>query len=115
MYLPFACPSSFSDVILLSIEDLGYKVSCFYSVFVPKLPSWACAVETKKPGLADHQDEFEFLLSSPVHSPEPYTLYPKKGLLLSGTGNISSPENRAKYITTRLEACSQVRTFDEPY
>ncbi|XP_037535396.1 prolyl endopeptidase-like [Nematolebias whitei] len=76
-----------------------------------KLPTWAFAIETKKPGLADHQDEFEFLLSSPVQPPAPYTLYPKKGLLLSGTGNVSSPENRAKYVTTRLEACSQDGTL----
>ncbi|XP_013885806.1 prolyl endopeptidase-like [Austrofundulus limnaeus] len=78
---------------------------------IVQLPSWACAIETKKPGLADQQDVFEFLLSSPVHPPVPYSLYPKKELLLSGTGNVSSPENRARSITTRLEACSQDGTF----
>ncbi|XP_037829557.1 prolyl endopeptidase-like isoform X2 [Kryptolebias marmoratus] len=78
---------------------------------IVQLPSWAFAIETKKPGLAGQQDVLEFLLSSPVHPPVPFSLCPKKGLLLSGSGNESSPESRAKWITTRLEACSQDGTL----
>nr|XP_015800107.2 prolyl endopeptidase-like isoform X2 [Nothobranchius furzeri] len=75
------------------------------------LPPWACAFESKKPGLADQQDVFDFLLSSPVHPPVPHVLYPKEGLLLSGSGNDSYPNNQAKYITTHLEVCSQDGTL----
>lgn len=78
---------------------------------IVQLPSWACAIKTKKPGLADQQNMLEFLISSPVHPPVPYCLHPENGLLLSGTGDGSSPENQADYITTRLEACSQDGTF----
>uniref|UniRef100_A0A3Q4MQP9 Prolyl endopeptidase n=1 Tax=Neolamprologus brichardi TaxID=32507 RepID=A0A3Q4MQP9_NEOBR len=75
------------------------------------LPSWACAIKTKKPSLADQQNMLEFLISSPVHPPVPYCLHPENELLLSGTEDGSSPENQADYITTRLEACSQDGTF----
>lgn len=84
----------------------------FISTLMLKLPSWACAIKTKKPGLADQQNMLEFLISSPVHPPVPYCLHPENGLLLSGTGDGSSPENQADYITTRLEACSQVRKLE---
>ncbi|MEQ2222194.1 hypothetical protein ILYODFUR_023533 [Ilyodon furcidens] len=76
-----------------------------------QLPSWACAIETKKPGLADQQGVLEFLLSSPVHPPVPYSLDPGKGLLLSDAGNQTYLESQDKYITTRLEACSQDGTL----
>lgn len=77
-----------------------------------KLPSWACAVQTKKPDLADQRSVFEFLISSPVHLPVSFCLHPEDGLLLSDTEERSSPENQGNYTTTRLEACSQVRTLD---
>lgn len=77
-----------------------------------KLPPWACAIENKRPGLADKHSVFEFLISSPVHPPVPYCLYPEDGLLLSCTEDGPSPEKHSNYITTRLEACSQVRTLD---
>uniref|UniRef100_A0A1A7XAG4 Prolyl endopeptidase n=2 Tax=Iconisemion striatum TaxID=60296 RepID=A0A1A7XAG4_9TELE len=79
--------------------------------YTVQLPPWACAVESKKPGLAVQQDVLDFLLSSPVHPPVPHVLYPKEGLLLSGSGNDSYPDNQAKYITTHLEACSQDGTL----
>ncbi|XP_023134272.2 prolyl endopeptidase-like isoform X1 [Amphiprion ocellaris] len=75
------------------------------------LPSWTCALETKKPGLAEKQNVLEFLISSPVHPPVPYCLYPENGLLLSATGDGSSPENLDNYMTTRFEACSQDGTL----
>lgn len=76
-----------------------------------ELPHWACSIETKKPGSAEQQDVFEFLLSSPVHPPVPYALDPGKGLLLSDTGNQSYSQSQDKYITTRLKACSQDGTL----
>ncbi|XP_008296298.1 prolyl endopeptidase-like [Stegastes partitus] len=79
--------------------------------YTVQLPSWACAIETKKPGLAEQQKVLEFLISSPVHPPVPYCLYPENGLLLSATGDGSSAENLDNYITTRLEACSQDGTL----
>ncbi|XP_054885145.1 prolyl endopeptidase-like [Poeciliopsis prolifica] len=72
-----------------------------------ELPSWACAIETKKPGVAGQQDVLEFLLSSPVHPPVPFSLDPEKGLLLSDPGTQAHSESHRKYITTRLKACSQ--------
>lgn len=81
-------------------------------MLIPKLPSWACAIETKKPGLADQRNLLEFLISSPVHPPVPHCLYPESGHLLSATGDGSSPENRDNYITTRFEARSHVRKLE---
>ncbi|KAM9364107.1 prolyl endopeptidase-like [Pholidichthys leucotaenia] len=78
--------------------------------YIIQLPSWACAIEIKDPDLAEQQNLLEFSISSPVHPPASYRLYPKKGLLLSGTEDRSSPEN-LNYITTRLEACSQDGTL----
>ncbi|KAM9847958.1 prolyl endopeptidase-like [Aulostomus maculatus] len=72
-----------------------------------QLPSWASTIATKSPGLADQYNILEFLISSPVHPPEPYCLFPKEGLLLSGTGDRASPKNQGSCITTRLEACSK--------
>uniref|UniRef100_UPI003AAD8D24 prolyl endopeptidase-like n=1 Tax=Centroberyx gerrardi TaxID=166262 RepID=UPI003AAD8D24 len=80
--------------------------------YTVQLPSWACAIETKRPGLADHHSVLEFLISSPVHPPVPYRLYPKDRLLLLGTEEDgTSPENQGNYITTRLEARSQDDTL----
>ncbi|XP_071336258.1 prolyl endopeptidase-like isoform X3 [Trachinotus anak] len=79
--------------------------------YTVELPSWACAIETKKPGLADQGKVLEFLISSPVHPPVPYSLYPEDGLLLAGTEDRSSPENQPNYTTTHLEACSQDGTL----
>ncbi|KAF7662440.1 hypothetical protein LDENG_00234740 [Lucifuga dentata] len=76
-----------------------------------QLPSWACAIETKRPGLTDENNVLDFLISSPVHPPMPYHLYPKDGLLLSGTEEGISPEKQSNCITTRLEACSQDKTL----
>ncbi|XP_030604695.1 prolyl endopeptidase-like [Archocentrus centrarchus] len=81
------------------------------NAYIVQLPSWACAIETKKPGLADQKNMLEFLISSPVHPPVPYCLYPENGHLLSATEDGSSPENQDNYITTRLEACSQDGTM----
>ncbi|XP_023250193.1 prolyl endopeptidase-like [Seriola lalandi dorsalis] len=79
--------------------------------YTVQLPSWACAIETKKAGLADQRKVLEFLISSPVHPPLPFCLYPEDGLLLSGTEDRSSPENQGNYTTTRFEACSQDGTL----
>uniref|UniRef100_A0A3P8RV63 Prolyl endopeptidase n=1 Tax=Amphiprion percula TaxID=161767 RepID=A0A3P8RV63_AMPPE len=51
----------------------------YISTLILKLPSWTCALETKKPGLAEKQNVLEFLISSPVHPPVPYCLYPENG------------------------------------
>uniref|UniRef100_A0A3P9N657 Prolyl endopeptidase n=1 Tax=Poecilia reticulata TaxID=8081 RepID=A0A3P9N657_POERE len=79
--------------------------------YIIELPSWACSIETKKLGLADRQDVLEFLLSSPVHPPVPFSLDPEKGLLLSDSGTQAHSESHDKYITTRLKACSQDGTL----
>ncbi|XP_054655413.1 prolyl endopeptidase-like isoform X2 [Dunckerocampus dactyliophorus] len=76
-----------------------------------QLPSWACTVESKRPGLAD-QGVFEFFISSPAHPPVSYCLYPEEGLLLSGTDDASAPKNQESPVTTtRLKACSQDGTL----
>ncbi|XP_053188710.1 prolyl endopeptidase-like [Scomber japonicus] len=79
--------------------------------YTAKLPPWACAIENKRPGLADKRSVFEFLISSPVHPPVPYCLYPGDGRLLSCTEDGPSPEKHGNYITTRMEACSQDGTL----
>ncbi|XP_014326176.1 prolyl endopeptidase-like [Xiphophorus maculatus] len=79
--------------------------------YIIELPSWACAIETKKPGLADRQNVLEFLLSSPVHPPVPFSLDPEKGLLLSDPGTQTNSESHHKSVTTRLKACSQDGTL----
>ncbi|XP_034754363.1 prolyl endopeptidase-like [Etheostoma cragini] len=79
--------------------------------YTVQLPSWACGIHTKKPGRADQHSVLEFLISSPVHFPVPYCLYPEDGLLLSGTKDGSSPEKQGNYTTTRLEACNQDGTL----
>ncbi|XP_060943685.1 prolyl endopeptidase-like isoform X2 [Limanda limanda] len=71
------------------------------------LPTWACAIETQRPGLADQCKVLELLISSPVHPAVPYCLYPEDGLLLSDTEDGSVRENQDDYTTARLEACSQ--------
>uniref|UniRef100_UPI0037E8CC89 prolyl endopeptidase-like n=1 Tax=Semicossyphus pulcher TaxID=241346 RepID=UPI0037E8CC89 len=75
--------------------------------YTVQLPSWACAIQTKNPGVADQRGVLEFLISSPVGSPVPYCLHPEEGLLLSGTEDGSPPENQGNYTTTCLEAPSQ--------
>uniref|UniRef100_A0A3B5M0V2 Prolyl endopeptidase n=1 Tax=Xiphophorus couchianus TaxID=32473 RepID=A0A3B5M0V2_9TELE len=79
--------------------------------YIIELPSWACAIETKKPGLADRQNVLEFLLSSPVHPPVPFSLDPEKRLLLSDPGTQTNSESHHKYVTTRSKACSQDGTL----
>ncbi|KAM8739392.1 prolyl endopeptidase-like isoform 1-T1 [Acanthopagrus schlegelii] len=79
--------------------------------YTVQLPSWACAIQTKKPDLADQRSVFKFLISSPVHLPVSFCLHPEDGLLLSDTKERSSPENQGNYTTTRLEACSQDGTL----
>ncbi|XP_040904987.1 prolyl endopeptidase-like [Toxotes jaculatrix] len=93
--------------LVLIVVPLTYPKKA-YTV---QLPSWACAIETKKPGLADQRKLLEFLISSPVHPPVPFCLYPEDGLLLSGFEDGSSQEIQANYTTTRLEACSQDGTL----
>lgn len=56
--------------------------------------------------MADHEGVFEFLISSPVHAPVSYRLNPKVGLLATDT-----QERQDNIITTRLQACSKVRTL----
>ncbi|XP_029961762.1 prolyl endopeptidase-like [Salarias fasciatus] len=74
--------------------------------YTVQLPSWACAIEIQKPGLADQQETLEFLISSPARPPAAYRLHPDGGLLLSGGGDGSSSRSPAEFFTTRLEACS---------
>ncbi|XP_035462772.2 prolyl endopeptidase-like isoform X2 [Scophthalmus maximus] len=93
-----------TNELVLTVVPLTHPMKAYT---VP-LPSWACAIETKKPGLADESKVLEFLLSSPVHPPVPYCLYLEDGLLLSGTEDGSFPVNRGNYTTRRLEACSQM-------
>lgn len=56
--------------------------------------------------MVEQESVFEFLISSPVHSPVSYCLDPKVGLLETDT-----PERQDNIITTRLQACSKVRTL----
>ncbi|XP_016526503.1 prolyl endopeptidase-like isoform X2 [Poecilia formosa] len=96
-----------ANELALSVMSLrNPKETC-----IIELPSWACSIETKKPGLADRQDVLEFLLSSPVHPPVPFSLDPEKGLLLSDPGTQTHSESHDKYVTTRLKACSQDGTL----
>ncbi|XP_047458663.1 prolyl endopeptidase-like [Mugil cephalus] len=95
-----------SELVLIVFPLINPK-----DAYIVELPSWACAIETKKPGLADQQNVLELLISSPVHPPVPYCLHLEKRLLLSGTGDESSPENQANFTTTRLEARSQDDTL----
>lgn len=71
-----------------------------------QLPSWACSIRAKRPDVAEQESVFEFLISSPVHAPASYRLYPKVGLLATDT-----QERQDNIITTRLQACSKVRTL----
>ncbi|CAG6016614.1 unnamed protein product [Menidia menidia] len=75
--------------------------------YVVQLPHWACAIETKRPGSEDQQNVLQLLISSPGRTPVPYCLHPENGCLSSGTGDWSSPETQATFVTTRLEARSQ--------
>ncbi|KAE8280850.1 Prolyl endopeptidase-like [Larimichthys crocea] len=79
--------------------------------YTVQLPSWACAIEIKKAGMAEQDSMLEFLISSPVRPPVPYRLYLEDGRLISGTKDGSSPGNHSNYTTTRLEACSQDGTL----
>ncbi|XP_035519595.1 prolyl endopeptidase-like [Morone saxatilis] len=103
--------------VLVARTPAGELVLIVVSLTHPKeaytvqLPSWTCAINPKKPDMADQRRLFEFLISSPVHSPVPYCLYPEDGLLLSGTKDGSSPENQGNYTTTRLEAYNQDGTL----
>lgn len=56
--------------------------------------------------MAEQESVFEFLISSPVHSPVSYCLHPKVGLLETDT-----QARQDNIITTRLQACSNVRTL----
>ncbi|XP_034093995.1 prolyl endopeptidase-like [Gymnodraco acuticeps] len=79
--------------------------------YTVQLPSWACTIQTKKPGMGDRGSVLEFLISSPVHTPMPYSLSPEDGLLLSGFKDGSSPGAQGRITTTRLEACNQDGTL----
>uniref|UniRef100_A0A667XSZ4 Prolyl endopeptidase n=1 Tax=Myripristis murdjan TaxID=586833 RepID=A0A667XSZ4_9TELE len=77
-----------------------------------QLPSWVCAIEMKRPDVADQHSDLEFLVSSPVRPPVPYCLHLKDGLILLGTEEDgTSRENQGNYTTTRLEAHSQDGTL----
>lgn len=56
--------------------------------------------------MAEQESVFEFLISSPVHSPVSYRLHAKVGLLAT-----DAQERQDNVITTRLQACSKVRTL----
>lgn len=58
--------------------------------------------------MAGRESVFEFLMSSPVHSPVSCCLNPEVGLLATDTEDGLSPESQGNIITTRLEACSKV-------
>ncbi|XP_059215020.1 prolyl endopeptidase-like isoform X2 [Centropristis striata] len=94
------------ELVLIGVPLTHPKES--YTV---QLPSWACAIQTKKPDMAAQRNVLEFSISSPVHFPIPCSLNPEDGLLLSGTEDGSSRENQSNYTTTRLEACSQDGTL----
>ncbi|KAM3863381.1 prolyl endopeptidase-like [Diretmus argenteus] len=95
--------------LVLTVVPLSHPKEA-YTV---QLPSWACTIDTKRPGLADHQSVLDVLISSPVHPPVPYRLYPKDGLFLPGTEDGTSLENQGSgsYFTTRLEVHSQDNTL----
>lgn len=59
--------------------------------------------------MAEQESVFEFLISSPVHAPASYRLYPEVGLLAADT-----QERQDSIISTRLRACSKVRTLVIP-
>ncbi|XP_049591717.1 prolyl endopeptidase-like [Syngnathus scovelli] len=73
-----------------------------------QLPSWACAVDTERPGLAEQRSTLQFLISSPVSPPMSYRLHHEGGFLLSNMGDRPSREN---FITARLKARSQDGTL----
>ncbi|XP_034040600.1 prolyl endopeptidase-like isoform X2 [Thalassophryne amazonica] len=79
--------------------------------FTIQLPSWACAVETRKPGLTNQHNVLELLISSPVHPPVPFCLNLKDGLLLARTKDWTSMEKQSGSVISRLEACSQDGTL----
>lgn len=56
--------------------------------------------------MARQESGFDFLISSPGHSPVSYRLHPKVGLLAA-----DAQERQDNIITTRLQACSKVRTL----
>ncbi|XP_077469741.1 prolyl endopeptidase-like [Stigmatopora argus] len=76
-----------------------------------QLPIWACVIETKRPGLKDHLNAFEFLISSPVRPPVSYCLNPEEGHLSSGDVPSRSQKQQRNYITTRVTACSEDGTL----
>lgn len=61
--------------------------------------------------MAGRESVFEFLMSSPVHSPVSCRLNPAVGLLATDTEDGLSPESQGNILTTRLEACSEVTTL----
>ncbi|KAM3605618.1 uncharacterized protein V6R79_002085 [Siganus canaliculatus] len=99
--------------VLLARSPTGELVLIVVSLKNPKeahtvhLPSWACAIKSKKPDVGNQCNEFEFLISSPVHSPVPCRLHPEEGLLLSGTKDGATSEKHGRFTITRLESCSQ--------
>uniref|UniRef100_A0A673BAS0 Prolyl endopeptidase n=1 Tax=Sphaeramia orbicularis TaxID=375764 RepID=A0A673BAS0_9TELE len=80
-------------------------------VYSIQLPSWACAIETNKLGLAEEHSVLEFLISSPVHPPVQCCLYPEDGFVLSGTEDGSFPEMQGNFITSHLDARSKDGTL----
>uniref|UniRef100_A0A3P9KTB9 Prolyl endopeptidase n=1 Tax=Oryzias latipes TaxID=8090 RepID=A0A3P9KTB9_ORYLA len=93
--------TSTNELILIVVTLTNPK-----EAYVVQLPSWVCAIETKKPGMAEEQQNvLEFLVSSPVQPPVSCCLHPDNRLLLSGRDG-SSTKKQAKYFTTRLEVRS---------
>ncbi|XP_068184337.1 prolyl endopeptidase-like [Antennarius striatus] len=88
-----------------------FKLTHPEEVNTVQLPSWACAIKPKTTYMADQHSVLEFLISSPVRSPELYCLDPEAGLLLSDSGDESSLEHQGSYTTSRLEASSQDGTL----
>ena len=74
-----------------------------------QLPLWACSCEPRGPGPADPRHALQFLLSSPAHPQEAFSLYPRDQLLLSlKQGSRPPPEGAGQHGPQRLEVQSQV-------
>ncbi|KAM8851590.1 prolyl endopeptidase-like isoform 1-T1 [Synchiropus picturatus] len=93
-------PANQLELVVVSLTQPG-------QAYTLQLPSWVCAIETRHPGFTENHRVLEFLISSPVHPPELYSLDPKQGRLLSGTAQ----EKHRSFIVTRSEARSQDGTL----
>ncbi|XP_051936580.1 prolyl endopeptidase-like [Hippocampus zosterae] len=83
------------------------------AAYTLQLPSWACAVESQHPGVAEPCGTVDLLISSPVRPPVSYRLGLREGLLSSGAGDGPAPfpADRGNAVTARLKARSQDGTL----